>query len=36
VVRRFLSTDGYENFVALTDPREALEVIDRTSSYWML
>jgi CheY-like chemotaxis protein len=29
VVRRFLASDGYENFVTLTDPREALEVIDR-------
>jgi len=29
VVRRFLSSDGYENFVTLTDPREALEAIDR-------
>lgn len=31
VVRRFLSTDGYENFVTVTDPREALEAIDRES-----
>jgi len=29
VVRRFLSSDGYENFVTVTDPREALEAIDR-------
>ncbi|MFT5300334.1 MAG: putative two-component system response regulator [Mariniblastus sp.] len=29
VVRRFLSADGYENFHTLTDPREALEMIDR-------
>jgi putative two-component system response regulator len=29
VVRRFLATDGYENFVTLTDPREAIEVIHR-------
>lgn len=29
VVRRFLSSDGYENFITLTDPREALETIDR-------
>jgi putative two-component system response regulator len=29
VVRRFLATDGYENFVTLTDPREAIEVINR-------
>ncbi len=27
VVRRFLATDGYTNFVTLTDPREALETI---------
>ena len=29
VVRRFLSSDGYENFVTLTDPREALQAINR-------
>ena len=29
VVRRFLSADGYTSFVTLTDPRQALEVIDR-------
>lgn len=29
VVRRFLSADGYENFVTVTDPREVLEAIDR-------
>ena len=29
VVRRFLSSDGYENFITVTDPREALEKIDR-------
>ena len=29
VVRRFLATDGYETFVTLTDPREAIEVINR-------
>ncbi len=29
VVRRFLSSDGYENFITLTDPREALKAIDR-------
>ena len=29
VVRRFLATDGYENFVTLTDPREAIDVINR-------
>jgi putative two-component system response regulator len=29
VVRRFLSSDGYENFITVTDPREALETIDR-------
>ena len=29
VVRRFLSADGYDNFVTLTDPREAFEAIDR-------
>ena len=29
VVRRFLSSDGYENFVTVTDPRQALEAIDR-------
>lgn len=29
VVRRFLSSDGYENFITLTDPRDALETIDR-------
>jgi putative two-component system response regulator len=29
VVRRFLSSDGYDNFLTLTDPREALEMIDR-------
>ncbi|MEL7496431.1 MAG: HD domain-containing phosphohydrolase [Planctomycetota bacterium] len=28
VVRRFLSSDGYENFITLTDPREALETIE--------
>ena len=28
VVRRFLSSDGYENFVTITDPREALETIE--------
>ena len=25
VVRRFLASDGYENFVTLTDPRKAIE-----------
>lgn len=29
VVRRFLSSDGYENFITLNDPREAIEAIDR-------
>lgn len=29
VVRRFLSSDGYDNFVTVTDSREALEAIDR-------
>ena len=29
VVRRFLSADGYTQFVTLTDPREALEAICR-------
>ncbi|MFK7769240.1 MAG: HD domain-containing phosphohydrolase [Mariniblastus sp.] len=29
VVRRFLSSDGYENFFTVTDPRDALEAIDR-------
>ena len=29
VVRRFLSSDGYDNFITVTDPREALEAIDR-------
>ena len=29
VVRRFLSSDGYDNFLTVTDPREALEAIDR-------
>lgn len=29
VVRRFLSSDGYENFTTITDPREAIEAIDR-------
>ena len=24
VVRRFLSSDGYDNFITVTDPREAL------------
>ena len=28
VVRRFLSSDGYENFITVTDPREALKKID--------
>ncbi len=28
VVRRFLASDGYQNFVTLTDPRKALETIE--------
>ncbi len=28
VVRRFLSSDGYENFFTLTDPRQAMEAIE--------
>ena len=28
VVRRFLSSDGYENFFTLSDPRQALEAIE--------
>jgi len=29
VVRRFLASDGYTNFVTLTDPRKALETIEK-------
>lgn len=28
VVRRFLASDGYQNFVTLTDPRNAIETIE--------
>ena len=28
VVRRFLASDGYTNFITLTDPRKALEKIE--------
>ncbi|MDG1874524.1 MAG: response regulator [Mariniblastus sp.] len=36
VVKRFLSSDGYENFVTLTDPRQALEAIDRETPHVVL
>ena len=36
VVRRFLSSDGYENFVTITDPRQALEAIDRENPHVVL
>lgn len=29
VVRRFLSSDGYENFVTINEPRDAVEAIER-------
>jgi len=36
VVRRFLSSDGYENFFTITDPRQALEAIDREKPHVVL
>jgi putative two-component system response regulator len=29
VVKRFLSSDGYSNFVTITDPRDAIEAVER-------